>query len=440
MEVPSQDIVNAELEKYGTADTVLKLMFQPAPGAGERSFYYVAAAPRVAADQVGRELDELAQRGILKRLSESCVWVSPIEIRYPQASGNVEILTSLIPIKTAAGCWVLIPTHSTAEYLDTSIGRPYWQKREVRIAALIYLVMAAMALLVALSIRRSLRRFRDVATEIRQGRIGDYAFTARNTLPELSSVASDFDRLVLDLRRVARDMRQTAEDNAHAFKTPLATIQSALEPIRKRIVAGDQRAERALAMIDSSIGRLKSMVNAAQRLDTNAADLIDAPRQHVDLTQLVGGTLVQYREALAGRKIRLARRLDDALIVSAVPGMLEVVLQNILENAISFSEPGASLFVTLAAAGDCVDLRIEDEGPGIPSQMLDRIFERYYSSRRTAYDRGPAVDGGEAAQHAGLGLWIVRRNVEALGGRVVASNRAGGGLCVQVTLPRNRGI
>ncbi|MCW5569026.1 MAG: HAMP domain-containing histidine kinase, partial [Dokdonella sp.] len=437
MKTPSQDVVNAELGKYGTPDTVLKLMFQPAAGAAERKFYYVAAAPKVAADQVGSELDELAERGILKRLSESCVWDSPIEIRYRQPSGSIEILTSLIPIKTGSGCWVLIPTHSTAEFLDTSIGRPYWQTREIRLAAMIYIVMAAVALLVAISIRRSLRRFRDVAHEIRQGRIGDYAFTARNVVPELSSVASDFDRLVLDLRRVARDMRQTAEDNAHSFKTPLATIQSALEPIRKRISTDDQRAHRALAIIDSSIDRLKGMVNAAQRLEINAADLIDAPRPPIDLTQLIGGTLLQYREALSSKRIKLVRRIDEAVVVRAGPGMLEVVVQNILDNAISFSGAGSTIFVTLTTTGQSTELHIEDEGPGVAPERLGRIFERYYTSRHSVSGLLQAEEADPPVRHAGLGLWIVRRNVEALGGRVVASNRAGGGLCMEVTLPRN---
>lgn len=437
MAAPAQDVLNAELQKYGADGTILKLMLQPAAGQAERAFYYVASTPLVASGQVGTELDELAQRGILKRLSESCILDSQGEIRYRQPDGTVEILTSLIPIKTSAGCWVLISTHATSEFLNTSIGRPYWQTREVRIAALIYLGLALVAALVAVSIRRSLRRFRDVAHEIRQGRIGESAFANRNVVPELSSVAQDFDRLVQDLRRVARDMRQTAEDNAHAFKTPLATIQSAIEPLRRRVVADDERAQRALVIIDSSIDRLKAMVNAAQRLDINTADLIDAPRRRINLTQLVGDTLVHYRETLAGRHIRLVRRLDDNVMVRAGAGMLEVVLQNVLDNAISFSAADTTVIVTLTAAAETADLRIEDEGPGVAPERLDRIFERYFSSRPKLVEPVQTVEAGQSAEHAGLGLWIVRRNIEALGGRVAASNRMGGGLCIRVTLPRN---
>ena len=146
------------------------------------------------------------------------------EIRYKQANGAVELLTSIVPIRAADGAWVLTSACATSEFLNTSIGRPYWETREIRVAAAIYLVLAVIALLVAVSIRLGLRRFRDVAAEISQGRIGDSAFSHRNVVPELSSVARDFDKLVHDLRLRLPADRQNAEDKAHSFKTPLATI------------------------------------------------------------------------------------------------------------------------------------------------------------------------------------------------------------------------
>jgi two-component system sensor histidine kinase ChvG len=119
------------------------------------------------------------------------------------------------------------------------------------------------------------------------------------------------------------------------------------------------------------------------------------------------------------------------VVVRAGKGMLEMVLQNILENAISFSPRGSTLTVSLKKARDTVELRVEDEGPGIASERIDYIFERYFSAR-------PHQQDGAQQPHSGLGLWIVRRNVEALGGEVSATNRAGGGLAISVVLPRTR--
>ncbi|HEY4169711.1 MAG TPA: hypothetical protein VGM96_23170, partial [Reyranella sp.] len=225
LEPGGDGIMNAELAKFASDGTVLRLMVQPVSPTGEAQpdsgFYFVASAPEIKAEEVAPELDELARRGILKKLSDACMGDASEELRYRQTNGTVELLTSIIPIKTGRGCWVLTSTHTTSEFLNTSIGRPYWETRAVRVAAGIYLVLAILAMLAAVSIFLSLRRFREVADEIGQGRIGDYAFSQRNIVPELSSVARDFDKLVLDLKHLSQQIRQSAEDNAHSFKTPL---------------------------------------------------------------------------------------------------------------------------------------------------------------------------------------------------------------------------
>jgi two-component system sensor histidine kinase ChvG len=433
---PADDrTLNAELAKFASDGTVLKLMLQPAAPAGEAQnavFYFVASAPAIKADEVAPELDELSRRGILKRLSDACIGDASEELRYRQPDGTVELLTSIIPIKTVRGCWVLTSTHTTSEFLNTSIGRPYWETRAVRLAAGIYLVLAILAMLAAVSIFLSLRRFREVADEIGQGRIGDYAFSQRNIVPELSSVARDFDKLVLDLKRLSQQIRQSAEDNAHSFKTPMAAIQASLSPVRRAVSLEDQRARRALEIIDSSLARLLALVNAAQRFDNSTADLIEAPRVPTNLTQLVGEATLAVREIMASRDIRVVRRLDDAVVVRSAKGMLETVLQNILENAISFSPRGGTIVITLTLGHKTVELKVDDEGPGIPAEKIEWIFERYFSSRPNQ----PSEPG--RPPHSGLGLWIVRRNVEALGGAVRATNRSGGGLSIAVVLPRSR--
>jgi two-component system sensor histidine kinase ChvG len=326
---------------------------------------------------------------------------------------------------------VLTSTHPTWEFLNTSIGRPYWETREVRFAALIYVVLALMALLVAVSIRLSLRRFREVAAEISQGRIGDYAFTQRNLVPELSSVARDFDKLVMELVRVSRQLRQSAEDKAHSFKTPLAAIRSALEPVRRAVPLDNARARRALEIVDSSLTRLLDLVIAAQRHDISTAELIDAPRVPTDLAQLLADAALHFREILASKDLILIRRLEGHALVRAGRGMLEVVLQNVLENAISFAPRGSTIVVTLTTTAEAVAIQVDDEGPGVPAEEIGQMFERYFSSRPR--------DAAKPSGHAGLGLWIVRRNVEALGGRVTAANRIGSGLSMCITLPRYRG-
>ena len=126
---------------------------------------------------------------------------------------------------------------------------PNWRNGSATVFITSRLILAVIAFLAVLSIRVSLRRLRAVAAEISQGRIGDDAFVHRNTVPELSSVARDFDKLVHELRRVSQQIRQSAEDKAHSLKTPLATIRSALEPVPSIwTVVGDCGASLTMAM------------------------------------------------------------------------------------------------------------------------------------------------------------------------------------------------
>lgn len=428
--------LSAVLAHYGGDRTMLKLMFQPRNAKGAKSsFYFVGAVPPAPADALASELDELARNGVLQRLSASCREDAAAETRYRPLNGKGEILTAVLPIESRWGCWALVSSYQMAKFIDASIGRPYWETREIRVAAISYLVVALLAGVIALSVWRNIRHFRKVTKKIRQGGGAETSFAARTVIPELAATAADFDRLVLDLHDIARDIRQAAEDNMHSFKTPVATIDAALEPLRRLASDADERTRRALDLIDSSLSRLKTLITAAQRLDNVTADLIDAPRARVNLTMITAETLLRYRDIMAERGITLVRRVDDNVFVDAGAGALETIIENLLDNAISFSPRGSVITVTLAAHRQSAALKVADEGPGVDPNKIGRIFERYCSLRPKADT--PAHRGviGVAAEHAGLGLWIVRRNVQALGGTVTAINRIGGGFCVDMVLP-----
>jgi two-component system, OmpR family, sensor histidine kinase ChvG len=109
--------------------------------------------------------------------------------------------------------------------------------------------------------------------------------------------------------------------------------------------------------------------------------------------------------------------------------MVETVVENVLNNAVSFSPDGESIGIRLEARGGFAELVIGDSGPGVPSEDLTRIFDRYYSHRQTNEQHD------DQSTHFGIGLWIARRNVEALGGTIQAENRRPNGLLLRINLP-----
>ncbi len=423
------------LARFANRNTRIKVLFRPTGKADVASFYYVASAPPVPTAFLQQERDELVRQGILDSVSVTCTGNLPLANRYRDPEGREEVLTSITPVLTDAGCWAVIVSHPLESLLGATLAQPYWMRFEVRVAAGIYLAMALLTLLVFLSIRRSVLRFRALARDLRTGTAGDRSFVSQNEVSELTGVAEEFDRLVRTLRASAESIRRAAEDNAHAYKTPIAIMRQSLEPLKRLMPETESRGRRALHVLETSIERLDQLVSTARRMDETMAELLDPPRQRVELSQLMERMAVAYAGVCEGRGVRLATSIDRDVAVLASDDLLETVLENVLDNAVSFSPRGGELSISLRRRGKAAQIVIEDEGAGVPEEDLDRIFERQFSKRPPASAGAGDAGNGGGTLHAGIGLWVVRRNVEAIGGSVHAENVPTGGLLLHFELP-----
>ena len=429
--------LGSTLARFAGEVTTVKLLLAPA-GAGSDGFYYVASWPTVAPANLQAERDTLAQQGVLDRLAQNCRGELPFSLIYHRPTGGAEIVTAVTPLATAAGCWAVVSSFSQDAFPSAHFGQPYWATPPVRIAALIYLMMAVITFSTLLSVRGGLRRFARRARRIRDQGPDAGSFGARADVPELAEVAAEFDRMVEALHRSAAEIRQTAEDNAHAFKTPIAVIRQSIEPLRRALPEDNSRARRAIGLVEHALDRLDGLVASARELDEAAADLIGEPLVPVDLGRVIG-RMIQTRSAildnrdvtivLASRDLTITADLLPGLYVLGSEAMIETVLDNLIDNAISFSPPGGEILVHLTHDGSFAHLTVSDRGPGVPEEQLERIFERYYSERR------PEAADEAAATYFGIGLWIARRNVEAMDGTIAAERRIPQGLRIHIRLP-----
>jgi len=415
--------LNHQLERFSTEVGSLKLLFGPGNGSG---FFYVASWPTVPNSQLETERAALSSAGVLDRLSSSCEGDEPLGLHYRTPAQDDEIVSSVTPLRTASGCWVVVTTLSARSLPGPKIGQPYWQSRDVRIAAAIYLMMIVITFTTFWSIHRGLKRFVERARAISEHRDG-VGFIEQNDVPDLAEVAASFDHMVEVLTSSARDLRRAAEDNAHAFKTPIAVIRQSLEPLRRGIGQENQRSARALGLIENSLDKLEGLVASARRLDEEAALSMDLPRTKLHLSGLLDRLLNGYSDALVQRGIELRRRLQKDVVVLGHEEMIETVLDNLFDNAVSFSPRGAGIEISLAVCEEVAELLVCDFGPGVPETHLEHIFDRYFSYRP------PSSDAREEPSHFGVGLWIAKRNVEALGGTITAHNRTPTGLQVRIT-------
>lgn len=424
LKAPSVVETRKVLDELGPAGVNVRLLFRPALSEGRTGpVFLVGAAPAIAAEAIEAERELLTNAGVTKAVPDTCEGGHALDLRYAGATGADEVLTSIVPFTTPAGCWAVVTSQSTAGQAGSYLARPYWDSPEVRIAASVYAVLMVLVLTVFGGLWFALRRFGREARRVAEGIPATRPFVKANRIPELDGVARELDQMVANLRSTAEAFRFAAEENAHAFKTPIATIAQAMEPLKRL----GEPAGRSIQVIEACLDRLDALVAASRRLDQVNADLVTPPRQAVDLSKLVGALLDSYDETTADRDIAIERRVTPGCVVRASIEMMETVIENILENALSFSPEHGAVTVTVARGDGRVVMAIDDQGPGAPAEVLERMFERYVSHR-------PAGDPS-GAPHFGIGLWIVRRNVAAIGGTVEARNRAEGGLRVTVTLP-----
>lgn len=419
------DSLQGALKDVVPEGVAVRVLVRPAQATEAENFLYVASAPAVTASYLKQERDLLIRLGLFDRMAPSCDGESGQTVRFTNPAGRPEILTSMRSLHLGGNCWVVITTQQTQAAITNTIGVPIWRSAEIPVALVIYLLSALIVAWLLWDIWRNLSRFRSVARAIRLNAGG--SFREMNTIPELTGVADDFDALVAALKQSKQLILQAAEENAHALKAPLAVISQALEPLR-RATASNPQAQRSLELIERSAGRLDSLVSAARDLEQASVEAIYPNLRRINLSASLVQLISAYEPTLAleGKNLRLS--VKPNVYIYGADEQIESIIENLLENASSFTAPEGVISVNLTIADGLANLVIADTGPGVGEQDLPRIFERNFSAR----DSDDLDHDGTkpAEQHYGLGLWIARRNVEALAGTISARNRSEGGFAV----------
>lgn len=430
----SQDELQRALDEVATDGSNIKIMVRPEESAASSGFLYVMSAPAVSADYLAEERRSLIEIGVFDRLAPTCDGRADPTVRFTNPAGQPEVLTSMTPVHIGQSCWVVITSQSTQALLDTSIGRPVWQTTTIHIAIAVYLLSAAIVTWLFLAIWRNIDRFRIAARKIRMHGAGETSFREMNTIPELAGVADDFDSLVGALKESRDFIVRAAEENAHALKAPLAVITQAIEPLKKATPVANVQARRSLDLIERSAARLDSLVSATRDIEQAAADVIYPVSRPINLSSYLTQLIASYEPTLTAEGKRLQSTIERDVFTYASEEAMESIIENLLENAASFTQPGGTVEVTLSGSDGHASLIVADNGPGVADDRMPQIFERYYTDRSQMPERVNGRASLPAEQHYGLGLWIVRRNVEGLGGKISARNRETGGFAVTVNL------
>jgi two-component system sensor histidine kinase ChvG len=283
---------------------------------------------------------------------------------------------------------------------------------------------AVLSLLVSATITVPLRRLRDQAELLVDGR-GRFrgSFVPSKRRDEIGDLSRRLGELTARLERQVRLAESFASDVSHEFKNPLASIRSAAE-LAQTNPDPDKRAG-FLGLVLDDVARLERLLTGVREISMLDAGAAEEPALPVDVKAVAEGLLegMRARGTAAGVKLSVT---GEPLFVAVPAERLLRMLGNLVENAVSFSPPAGEVEVRVLREGNTAVIVVEDQGPGVPAEHLERVFERFFSFRPS---------DGRLARHSGLGLSIVKAIAEGCGGRVRAGPSALGGAAFEVRLP-----
>jgi len=279
--------------------------------------------------------------------------------------------------------------------------------------------------LLALLVRYGLAPLAELARRIERRRADSLEPIAlpRNTA-EIVPVVEALNGLLERVQAaMARERRFTA-DAAHELRTPLAALKIHAQNAAR--AGSDAERQASIARMLAGLQRSVRLVEQMLALSRAAASLTPAP-QDVSLRQVVEDALDDVLPTLKERSVKVSVAAEPSVADFTVRGerdKLTCLARNLIDNAARYAPRGSSVRVELAQRDGVASLAVWDQGPGIPPELRERVFESYY--------RIP----GSGADGSGLGLAIVREIARQHGGAVrIAEGAAGRGTCVRVTLP-----
>ncbi len=286
---------------------------------------------------------------------------------------------------------------------------------------------------------RRLRRLTDAVDDFRDSDFSN-ADIVRSGLgdtegDEIGRLSATFERMAERIIQQVGKLRQTDElrrelvaNVSHDLRTPLASLKGYLETLElKEEQLSPEERRQYLSIANRQGDKLGTLVEELFELARLESKEMKPDLEPFPLAELVQDVVQEFRFTAEQKNIDLRMALPDEVpLVSADIGLIQRVLQNLIQNGLKHTEEGGSVTITMAADPGRVAVRVEDTGTGIPSHELEQVFDRFYQAE-SAQDT-PKRTGG-------LGLAIVKRILELHGSAVDAASTVGEGTSFSFSLP-----
>ena len=287
--------------------------------------------------------------------------------------------------------------------------------------ALALVVAAALAFLLARNVSRPVRRLGDTVRDLSRGEY--QARASVETRDEIGGLAEHVNQLAVTLEKTRTARQRWMADIAHELRTPVTILKGEIEALTDGVRKADERMSTSLR---DEVDQLSTLIDDLQTLALSDVGALNLQKSPVDLSSLVCLCVDSFRDRLAARQITVDMQVAEEVFVSADQPRLRQLLHNLLENSSRYVTQAGQVRLSLAQNQAGVEIVLEDSGPGLDSEQLDQLFERFY---RAEGSRSRSSGG------TGLGLSICKNIVEAHGGNIQATHSVMGGLKIRIILP-----
>ena len=326
-----------------------------------------------------------------------------------------DLLYVAVPVASGGVVYGAVRITADPADVEATIHRFWWTLGGI--AMVVLAAMSLVGLVVARSATRPISELREAAIRAGEGDL-DVQIDPGDAPPELRELAERFNEMATRLRDLIERQRMFVGDASHQLRTPLTALRLRLENLEEG-VSPEAREDVTAALVEvERLGRLVNQLLMLARADQPALELVS-----VDLAEAIEDRVELWSAVAEESGLEIVGDAPaDEVWATMLPGAIEQILDNLLENAVAASPVGSRIDVEVDAGLDTHAVRVIDQGAGMDDGEIEHAFDRFW--RRDTTRPG-----------TGLGLAIVRQLTEASGGSISMESASSGGIEVTLVLP-----
>lgn len=270
-----------------------------------------------------------------------------------------------------------------------------------------------------------LHKMAEATKKVAEGDFSVYvpAIHTADNLDYLDVMILDFNKMVEELGSIETLKTDFVSNVSHEMKTPIAIIKNYAQLLQAGHVSEEQKKEYARGIEDAA-ARLSSLISNILKLNKLENQRIAPKVESYDVCRQLCESVFLFEEAIEEKELELEADMEDAAMIKADASLMELVWNNLISNAVKFTERGGSIVIRQTSDENHIRVSVSDTGCGIAKENINHIFDKFYQG-----------DTSHSTEGNGLGLALVKRVLELMDGDIQITSEAGKGSIFLVTLP-----